>query len=106
MESLQQYLDKPVFTTCFKYNDVGRLDFGDIQTSLYTGLLTEVPVNNGSGAWLLDNLWFEVNGQPIGVTTPTSLTVGWCPWNHCARSRHRTGLIEMFRYRRCSILAT
>lgn len=79
MESLQGYLDKPVFTTCFKYNDVGRLDFGDIQTSLYTGPLTEVPVNNGSGAWLLDNLWFEVKGQPIGITTPTSLTVGWCP---------------------------
>ena len=79
MENLQKYVDKPVFTTCFKYNGVGRMDFGDIQPSLYTGALTEVPVNNGSAAWLLDNLWFEVNGKPLGITTPTSLTVGWYP---------------------------
>ncbi|SLM41073.1 Aspartic peptidase domain [Lasallia pustulata] len=75
MENLQQYVDKPIFTTCFKYNDVGRMDFGDIQPSLYKGELTEVPVNNGSAAWLLDHLWFEVNGKPLGITTPTSLTV-------------------------------
>lgn len=44
-------LDSPLFTADLKHNAPGTYDFGFINSSLYTGSITYVPVNTNPGYW-------------------------------------------------------
>ena len=56
-------LSKPVFTTHLTTDDSGVILFGEYDSSLYTGSLTQVPVDNSAGFWVIDNVSFGMNGQ-------------------------------------------
>ena len=54
-----------VFTTHLTTDDSGEILFGNYDSSLYTGTLTQVPVDNSQGFWIIDSVSFSLNGQSI-----------------------------------------
>ena len=56
-------VSQPVFTTKLTTGGDGFILFGETDESLYTGSLTQVPVDNSNGFWFIDGVSFGVNGQ-------------------------------------------
>lgn len=50
-DTARRKLKQPIFTADLKKGTAGRYDFGYIDSSKYTGAITYVPVNNGTGFW-------------------------------------------------------
>lgn len=67
MECLVPYVSEPVFASKFTLDDSGFIDFGQTDTSAYTGDLTVVPIANTSsgneGAWVNQGVQFGSGGQ-------------------------------------------
>ena len=69
MENLQQYLDQPIFTTNFHNDNTGTVEFGYVDTALYTGDLQTFSCDNTTGypgSWTVDSVRFSSNGQSLG----------------------------------------
>ena len=80
MENLQQYVDQPVFTTNFHDDDSGTIEFGYVDTALYTGDLQTAPCDNTTeyaGSWTIDSVSFSSNGKSLGGD-PMAIVVGSC----------------------------
>lgn len=63
----ESQLDSPLFTADLKHNAPGTYDFGFINSSLYTGSITYVPVNTNPGYWT----WTS-SGYAVGTASFTS----------------------------------
>lgn len=60
-------LTQPVFTARLKHGAAGAYEFGNIDTSAFTGKLNTVPVDSSKGFWEFDSQSAAVNGQTINV---------------------------------------
>ncbi|CAK7231860.1 hypothetical protein SBRCBS47491_008072 [Sporothrix bragantina] len=60
----ESQLDSPLFTADLKHNAPGTYDFGFINSSLYTGDITYVPVNTNPGYWT-----FTSSGYGVGSSS-------------------------------------
>ena len=56
-------VSSPVFATAFTTGDSGYITFGDVDSSAYSGSLTQIPIDNSTGFWYIDNVSFGVNGN-------------------------------------------
>lgn len=76
MECLSPQLPAPIFSTSFKLNDSGFMDFGANHTDAFSGTMTVVPVNNKTqghpGQWIVDGIRAQV-GQRRLLAGPFSL---------------------------------
>ncbi|KAH8705912.1 aspartic peptidase domain-containing protein [Talaromyces proteolyticus] len=67
MECLEPYVPEPVFSTAFKTNNSGFIDFGYADSAAYTGNLTTIPIANTSsgneGQWVYQGAQFGSGGQ-------------------------------------------
>ena len=63
-------VSQPVFTTHFTTDESGFILFGSTDSSLYTGSLSQLPVDNSTGFWLLSDLTFGTNSQPFSDASP------------------------------------
>ncbi|KAL4967628.1 aspartic peptidase domain-containing protein [Aspergillus stella-maris] len=67
MEALVPYVPEPIFSTAFKLNDTGFINFGYVDHEAYTGTITEVPVANTSsgneGQWMSLGISFGSGGD-------------------------------------------
>lgn len=66
-DNAESQLDSPLFTADLKHNAPGTYDFGFINSSLYTGAITYVPVNTNPGYWT----WTS-SGYAVGTGTFSS----------------------------------
>lgn len=57
-------LSQPVWTASLKSGEAGAYEFGNIDTSLFQGELTDVPVDSSRGFWEFDSLLFAVGDSP------------------------------------------
>ena len=81
MENLQQYVDQPIFTTNFHSDDSGTIEFGYVDTALYTGDLQTFTCDNTTdyaGSWTVDSVSFSSNGNSLGGA-PMAIVVGLFP---------------------------
>ncbi|KAF2150091.1 aspartyl protease [Myriangium duriaei CBS 260.36] len=62
-DTVKSSLAKPLFTARLRKGAPGSYDFGVIDTSLYTGSITYVPVDNSQGFWGFTAGTYSVNGQ-------------------------------------------
>ena len=72
MENLQQYVDQPIFTTNFHSDNSGTVEFGYVDTALYTGDLQTVSCDNTTdyaGSWTIDSVSFSSNGNSLSSDT-------------------------------------
>ena len=68
MMSIQDQLAEPVFTLSLYANQVGSMNFGYVDKSLYTGSLTELSIHNKtSTAWWLDGVSFSAGGKNVST---------------------------------------
>ncbi|KAL4927252.1 aspartic peptidase domain-containing protein [Aspergillus undulatus] len=71
MEALVPYVPEPIFSTAFKLNDTGFINFGYVDSEAYTGDFTEVPVANTSsgneGQWMSLGVSFGSGGDILDV---------------------------------------
>lgn len=67
MECLEPYVPEPIFSTSFKLNSSGFIDFGYSDSAAYTGDLTEIPIANTSsgneGQWVSQAVSFGSGGN-------------------------------------------
>ncbi|CAK7222144.1 hypothetical protein SCUCBS95973_004741 [Sporothrix curviconia] len=59
----ESQLDSPLFTADLKHNAPGTYDFGFINSSLYTGDITYVPVNTNPGYWTWTSSGYAVGSS-------------------------------------------
>ena len=72
MENLEQYVDQPVFTTNFHNDNTGTIEFGYVDTALYTGNLQTFSCDNTTdypGSWTVDSVSFSSMGNSLGSDT-------------------------------------
>lgn len=60
-------ISAPMFATHFKTDDSGSILFGAGDSSLYSGSLVSVGVDNSTGAWLVPQVGYGVNGQQFST---------------------------------------
>ena len=67
MECLEPYVPDPIFSTAFKPDNSGFINFGYSDTSAYTGDITELPIANTSsgneGQWVNQGVQFGSGGN-------------------------------------------
>ena len=69
MEALQPQLDEPVFVCNFKMDGSGFLEFGTVDSSLYSGPLTSIVADNSSkypGSWSSEGITYVSQGRSLG----------------------------------------
>ena len=77
-------LDQPVFTANLRHGQGGSYEFGEIDATLHTGQITNVPVDSSNGFWQITSTAFSVgndttnlqqnaNASPAIADTGTSL---------------------------------
>lgn len=60
-------LTQPLFTAQLKSNSVGSYEFGNVDTSAFTGKLAAAPVDSSRGFWQIDSTSAVVQGQNINI---------------------------------------
>lgn len=60
-------LTSPVFTAQLKSGEVGAYEFGNIDTTAFTGNLTTTPVDSSNGFWEVDSASAVVQGQTVNI---------------------------------------
>ncbi|EXJ75105.1 aspergillopepsin I [Cladophialophora psammophila CBS 110553] len=60
-------LTLPVFTAQLKSGQVGSYEFGNIDTSAFTGQLSTTPVDSSNGFWEVDSTTAAVQGQTVNI---------------------------------------
>ncbi|KIW98079.1 uncharacterized protein Z519_01663 [Cladophialophora bantiana CBS 173.52] len=60
-------LTLPVFTAQLKSGEVGSYEFGNIDTSAFTGQLSTTPVDSSNGFWEVDSTTAAVQGQTVNI---------------------------------------
>jgi aspergillopepsin I len=67
MECLEPYVPDPIFSTAFKLNNTGFVNFGYSDITQYSGDLTEIPIANTSsgneGQWVTQGVQFGSGGN-------------------------------------------
>jgi hypothetical protein len=81
MEAIQSQLDMPVFTADFKANHAQSLSFGFVNSSLYTGSLNKLDVDNSTTYWSINNVTFSSGNNQLGSSAGISILMGMCFWN-------------------------
>ena len=66
MDAIIGELDDKVFTCDFRANKTASISFGFVNETLYTGDLSKIPINNGSGYWSADGVTFSSGGKTLG----------------------------------------
>lgn len=69
MEAVQSQLDEPVFVCNFKFKGGGFIEFGTVDSSLYSGPLTTLQADNSTrypGSWSSENMTYVSNGTELG----------------------------------------
>ncbi|KIW82342.1 hypothetical protein Z517_05369 [Fonsecaea pedrosoi CBS 271.37] len=66
-------LTLPVFTAQLKSGEVGSYEFGNIDTSSFSGQLTSAPVDSSRGFWEVDSATAAVQGQTINIAGGTAI---------------------------------
>ncbi|ERS98529.1 aspergillopepsin I [Sporothrix schenckii 1099-18] len=66
-------LDAPLFTADLKHNEPGSYDFGFIDSSLYTGDITYVPVNTNPGYWTFTSSGYSVGSGSFSSSSITGI---------------------------------
>ena len=72
MENLEQYVDQSIFTTNFHTDNTGTIEFGYVDTALYTGNLQTFSCDNTTdypGSWTVDSVSFSSMGNSLGSDT-------------------------------------
>ncbi|KID59820.1 Endothiapepsin [Metarhizium brunneum] len=59
-------LDQPLFTSHFKFNGGGSLDFGFIDNTKYTGSITYTPVTHDQH-WMFNSTGYKIGDDPVQV---------------------------------------
>lgn len=71
MEALEPYVSEPVFSTQFRPNNDGTIQFGYSDTSLYTGDLTTISIKNTTqdleGQWGTTSVSFGIGGKQFSA---------------------------------------
>ncbi|KAL4974238.1 hypothetical protein BDW66DRAFT_140360 [Aspergillus desertorum] len=66
MQCLEPYVPEPIFSTAFKLNNTGFINFGYADSGAYSGPFTEIPVTNTSsgneGQWMSMGVRFGSGG--------------------------------------------
>jgi hypothetical protein len=82
-DNVRGSLAQPVFTANLKHNQTGYYEFGQIDSSMYTGEINYTPITS-SGFWQFPSNYFNVNGgqlyenaegNPAIADTGTSLLI-------------------------------
>lgn len=69
-------LSQPVWTASLKSGVAGAYEFGNIDTSLFQGELTNVPVDSSRGFWQFDSLQFAIgDGSPQTTSTGSGTAI-------------------------------
>ena len=66
MEAAQSQLNQPVFTCDFRPNEPETMSFGFVNSSLYTGSLSKLSIDNSTGDWLVNNVTFSSGEEELG----------------------------------------
>ncbi|OAP57461.1 hypothetical protein AYL99_08199 [Fonsecaea erecta] len=66
-------LTLPVFTAQLKSGAVGSYEFGNIDTSAFTGQLATAPVDSSNGFWQVDSTSAAVQGQSVDISGGTAI---------------------------------
>lgn len=64
-DTVMPQLAMPVFSVNLKNDSTGTYQFGAIDTSAFTGELTNIPVNSASGFWQVDSPTVTIGNQKI-----------------------------------------
>ena len=70
MEAIQGALPQPVFVTNFKMDGSGFLEFGNVDSSLYTGDLVTLQADNTTtypASWSSEGVQYVSGGQTLGT---------------------------------------
>ncbi|KAI4149069.1 MAG: hypothetical protein LQ340_004800 [Diploschistes diacapsis] len=73
MEAVQSQLDQPVFTADFNPAHEESLSFGFVNSSLFTGSLTKVSIDNSTTYWSVDGVTYTSGNNKLGGTNGTSI---------------------------------
>ena len=93
MECLEPYVPEPVFSTSFKQNNTGFIDFGYNDTTQYIGDVTTIPIANTSsgneGQWVNQGVQFGSGGNvfssaPIDMDFDSGTASLSLPWQAAA----------------------
>ena len=76
MEAIQDQLDDPIFTADFNAKHAESLSFGFVNSALYTGQLTKLPVNNETSFWSIDGVTFSSGNTNLGNGTGFNILMG------------------------------
>jgi len=82
-DNIMPQLEDPVFTVYLNISGKGEYEFGNIDTSKYSGDIHYTPVDSSSGYWQFDSTSYQINGQtsqntnasPAIADTGTSLVL-------------------------------
>lgn len=69
MEVAQSQLSEPVFTCDLRANEPETISFGFVNSSLYTGSLSKLSIDNSTGDWLVNNVTFSSGDEELGLST-------------------------------------
>jgi Eukaryotic aspartyl protease len=69
-------LSSPVFTASLKHDAPGTYDFGEIDTSKYTGDLTYIDVDSSEGFWQFTSPGYQVDGQSYSASSAAIADTG------------------------------
>ncbi|KIX08226.1 uncharacterized protein Z518_02882 [Rhinocladiella mackenziei CBS 650.93] len=66
-DNIMADLTQPVFTAQLKSGEVGAYEFGNIDTTAFTGQLTTAAVDSSQGFWEVDSASAAVQGQTVNI---------------------------------------
>lgn len=66
-DNVVSQLSQPVFTAQLKGNSAGSYEFGNIDTSSFTGELNVVPIDSSQGFWEFDSSTATINNKQVQI---------------------------------------
>ena len=90
MESVLPLLSEPVLGCNFA-DPTGSMAFGFVDTKLFEGELSVVPVNNHTdGSWTVTAISFAIDGKDVGATQNVLFGMSSCPYSVFQPRAHNT----------------